>query len=93
MKIIFWFSMLGVMYAYFLYPALLSLLARLGARPVRRGIGPAHLKASLIIPVHNEELVLPAKLDNLAALDYPPELLQVVFVSDGSTDGTRSCSG
>lgn len=88
MKIVFWISVLGILYAYFLYPVLLSLLGRVSARPVRREPGPVRLKVSLIIPVHNEERVLPAKLDNLAVLEYPPELLQVIFVSDGSTDGT-----
>lgn len=90
MKIIFWTSLLGIVYAYFLYPALLAVLARLAARP--RLPVPASEQGpqtvSMVIPVHNEERVLPAKLDNLAALDYPPDRLQVVFVSDGSTDGT-----
>ena len=45
---------------------------------------------SLIIPAHNEERRLRDKLANLAALDYPPDRLQVVFVSDGSTDGTNA---
>lgn len=88
MKILFWISILGILYAYFLYPAALSLLARVSARPVRREPGPVRLKASLVIPVHNEARVLPGKLDNLAALEYPPDLLQVIFVSDGSTDDT-----
>ena len=88
MKTVFWFSLLSVAYAYFIYPALLSLLARLSARPVLRAAGPVRETASMIIPVHNEARVLPAKLDNLAALEYPPELLQVIFVSDGSTDST-----
>lgn len=78
------------MYAYFLYPAMLSLLALVSARPVQRGAGPTRLKASLLIPVHNEERVLPAKLDNLAALDFPRDQLQVIFVSDGSTDNTQA---
>lgn len=88
MKFLFWISVLGILYAYFLYPAVLAVLGRVSAREVRRATGQMPLKASLIIPVHNEARVLPAKLDNLAALDYPPDLLQVIFVSDGSTDGT-----
>jgi cellulose synthase/poly-beta-1,6-N-acetylglucosamine synthase-like glycosyltransferase len=38
--------------------------------------------------VHNEERVLQRKLENLLTLDYPAELMQLVVVSDGSTDGT-----
>lgn len=88
MKTIFWTSLLGVIYAYFLYPALLTVLARLAARPPVPASGQGPQTVSMIIPVHNEERVLPAKLENLAALDYPPDRLQVVFVSDASTDGT-----
>jgi len=39
--------------------------------------------------VHNEETNLPGKLCNLAALDYPPDLLDVIVISDGSTDQTN----
>ena len=38
--------------------------------------------------VRNEEAVIARKLDNLLALDYPPERLDVVVVSDGSSDRT-----
>ena len=38
------------------------------------------------MPVHNEDAVLEAKLSNLTSLDYPQELLQIIVVSDGSTD-------
>lgn len=88
MKIIFWTSLLGVVYAYFLYPLLLAALARLAARPAAPAAGWAPGAVSMIVPVHNEARVLPAKLDNLAALDFPPDRLQVIFVSDGSTDDT-----
>lgn len=89
MKILFWISLLGVLYAYFLYPLLLLALGRGAARPRAEQIDHRSLTATLIIPVHNETRVLPAKLDNLAALDFPADRLRVVFVSDGSTDGTQ----
>jgi cellulose synthase/poly-beta-1,6-N-acetylglucosamine synthase-like glycosyltransferase len=41
------------------------------------------------LAVHNEEKYLRAKLENLDALDYPAERLEVIVVSDGSTDGTN----
>jgi cellulose synthase/poly-beta-1,6-N-acetylglucosamine synthase-like glycosyltransferase len=43
---------------------------------------------SVLIPAYNEAAHLPAKLGNLQALDYPRDRLEVIFVSDGSTDGT-----
>ena len=45
---------------------------------------------SLIIPAYNEAAALPARIANLRDIDYPPEKLEVVFVSDGSTDATNS---
>lgn len=38
--------------------------------------------------VRNEEKNLPAKLENLSNLDYPKDRLQIIAVSDGSSDGT-----
>jgi cellulose synthase/poly-beta-1,6-N-acetylglucosamine synthase-like glycosyltransferase len=64
----------------------------LGARGERRRVPAEPVDppaVSLIIPAHNEERRLPEKLANLRALDYPRERLNVLFVSDGSTDGTN----
>ena len=44
---------------------------------------------SLLIAAYNEEKSILAKLENAKALEYPPELLEIVVVSDGSTDGTN----
>jgi cellulose synthase/poly-beta-1,6-N-acetylglucosamine synthase-like glycosyltransferase len=43
--------------------------------------------------VRNEEAVLGRKLENLLTLDYPPEKMEVVVVSDGSNDGTAAVLG
>jgi cellulose synthase/poly-beta-1,6-N-acetylglucosamine synthase-like glycosyltransferase len=45
---------------------------------------------SVIIPVHNEASRIGRKVANTQALRYPGERLQVVFVSDGSTDQTNT---
>jgi cellulose synthase/poly-beta-1,6-N-acetylglucosamine synthase-like glycosyltransferase len=64
----------------------LWILGRLLSRPVRRGsILPT---VSVIVAARNEEARLPTKLDNLSVLNYPAHLVQVVVVSDGSTDRT-----
>src|SRR3970040_2373388 len=36
----------------------------------------------------HEALRLPARLENLFALDYPADRLEVIVVSNGSSDGT-----
>lgn len=41
-----------------------------------------------VIPVHNGEMFLAVKLDSLLASDYPADRLDVIVLSDGSTDAT-----
>lgn len=45
---------------------------------------------SIVMVVRNEAAVLRKKLRNLLALEYPAESVQLVVVSDGSTDGTET---
>jgi cellulose synthase/poly-beta-1,6-N-acetylglucosamine synthase-like glycosyltransferase len=92
MKSLFWISILGVAYAYLGYPLLLRALAAVmggDRKPEPRSSDDRTLPSvTMIVPVHNEEAVIAAKLDNLAALDYPRDRLEVFVVSDGSTDRT-----
>jgi len=67
-----------------LYPIWLFFRARLNPRPIH--CEPAFPKVSIIIAVRNEEKYLEEKLRNLQQLDYPLELVEVLVVSDGSTD-------
>ena len=84
---IFWAAMALVVYVYAGYPCLIFLLARLRPRPVRKA--PVLPTVSFIIAAYNEERVIAAKLENTFALDYPLERLEVMVVSDGSTDATE----
>ena len=43
---------------------------------------------SLVVAAYNEEKVIDAKLKNCFELDYPEDKLEVIIVSDGSTDRT-----
>ncbi len=72
-----------------LYPLLVKALARLRSRPRAAQQATALPKVSLVIAAYNEERVLAAKLANSLALDYPAELLEIIVVSDGSTDRTH----
>jgi len=85
---LFWLSALFVVYTYLGYPALLTLLARTRREPP--AVTPASWPSvAVIVPVHNERHHLAAKLANLREIDYPAEQLQLVFVSDGSSDGSN----
>jgi biofilm PGA synthesis N-glycosyltransferase PgaC len=91
-KYIFWIAAALVGYSYLGYPAWLWLRSRWSPRPVRRGAGgsPAAPAVSAVMVVRNEEAVIARKLDNLLTLDYPETQLDVVVVSDGSSDRTSA---
>ena len=90
MKYIFWIAAALVGYSYLGYPAWLWLRSWWSPRPVRRGFveSSAAPTVSAVMVVRNEESVIARKLDNLLTLDYPQEKLDVVVVSDGSSDST-----
>ena len=87
MKLLFIVSFALIFFAYAGYPACLFVWTRIWPRPIcRSSIFPS---VTIVMAVHNEEKNLPSKLRNLFALHYPAELLQIIVVSDGSTDGTN----
>ena len=45
-------------------------------------------RVTVVIAAHDEEDVIERRLENLLALDYPAELLDVIVASDASTDRT-----
>lgn len=77
----------GIAYAYVGYPVLLWLLSRLVPR--RNSVPTTDLGITLIIAAHNEEAGIREKLEATLRLNYPQEKLQVLVVSDGSTDRTN----
>lgn len=56
--------------------------------PRKQPTARRNCRLSILIAARNEENQLPRLLASLDRLDYPPELLDVVIVSDGSTDAT-----
>lgn len=85
-EVLFWAGLAGILWTHIGYPLAAALLAKLHTRHVRRDdITPS---ATVIIPAHDEEDVIGARLDNLLALDYPREQLEIIVASDASTDGT-----
>ena len=74
-------------YVYIGYPLLLVALSKV-KRCVeidKRDIEP---KVSLLVSCYNEEKVIRKKIENCLSLDYPNEKLEIIFISDGSEDGT-----
>lgn len=88
---LFWLSAASLFYGYAGYPLLLWVLVRLWPRTAPGHPGNGLPSVTLMVPVHNERSSILAKLENTAALSYPPGQLEVLFISDGSTDGTVEC--
>lgn len=92
LKIIFWALFFIVFYAYLGYGILLFVMVRL--KRIFAGKQSAIFDATyepdvtLFIAAYNEKDYVDAKIKNSRELDYPPEKLHIVWVTDGSNDGT-----
>src|SRR5271166_2965367 len=85
--IIFVFSAALLIYVIAGYPLLL-LLFRRSAPPIQKAYVPRTI--SVLIAVYNGEAFIRGKLESVLSLDYPRELMEVMVVSDGSTDLTEN---
>ena len=85
--IIFWISVAGIIYPYAIYPLLLRLLVIVkGKKPGE--YPPITPEVSVLIPAYNEETVIKEKVTTTLSIDYPQEKLEVIVISDQSTDNT-----
>ncbi|HEX6203266.1 MAG TPA: glycosyltransferase family 2 protein [Thermoanaerobaculia bacterium] len=75
---------------YFGYPALVWLAARLRPRPLSPAPGAEPPRLTVIVPAFDEAAVIGEKIDNTLAADYPADRLELLVVSDGSTDATEA---
>jgi len=87
LEAVFWLSLLGIGYVYFGYAVVIGLLARWRPRPVRTAdIEPS---VTVLVAAYNEESCIRDKIENTLALDYPRDNLELLIVTDGSTDRTN----
>jgi cellulose synthase/poly-beta-1,6-N-acetylglucosamine synthase-like glycosyltransferase len=95
---VFWTCAALTVYAYIGYPFLLGFLSLLPKRKPNRKEDASSPTASerkrqpfvsMLISVYNEEVVIEEKIRNTLALEYPKDRLEVVILSDGSTDRTH----
>ncbi len=85
-EIVFWTACMTLVYVYVLFPVIVRLLARRFGMAVSEADLP--LSVSIIVTAYNEEKGIRAKLENLLALDYPSELVDIIVASDASSDAT-----
>lgn len=85
---LFWGAVLLIGYTLAGYPLWLAARWRMRRLPVHSAtIQPF---VSIVMVVRNEERQIAGKLDNLLGLDYPEQQIELVVVSDGSTDQSES---
>jgi len=101
MRTVFWLALICVglpIYSYVGYPLLLFVSAvavqaardagYLLSRKERRQISARKPRVSVILAAYNEEKVIERTIKHWLALDYPPELLEIIVGSDASSDRT-----
>lgn len=85
-EVLFWVSAILIGYVYAGYPLLAWLLSRSIGREVgRSAIFP---RVTVLTAAYNEAACIEEMVRNKLSQDYPPDLLDVIVISDASTDGT-----
>jgi cellulose synthase/poly-beta-1,6-N-acetylglucosamine synthase-like glycosyltransferase len=85
-EVVFWAALGALVWTHLAYPLVAAAVARVRRRGVRRGdVLPS---VTLIVAAHDEEPVIERRLENLLALDYPRDKLELVVASDASEDRT-----
>ncbi len=87
-EILFFSFLFLLFYVYAVYPFLVQLLAKVRPQVVRKG--DFEPTVTLIIPAYNEERHIRNTIENKLGLAYPVDKLEILIVSDGSTDLTDS---
>jgi len=83
---LFWISVGAILYTFLGYPVVVWLLARMLERNViKADITPP---VSVVIACHNEQDNIDGRIKNILQSDYPQDLINIIVVSDGSTDLT-----
>ena len=76
-----------LIYVLAIYPVLLYLWAQALPRSIRKA--PIRTRVSIIVPVRNGAHWVETKIRSLLETNYPGDLIDVLIVSDGSTDGSE----
>lgn len=85
--IVFLVSAGAILSSYVFYPLLLAVLPKHRRAPL---LATADWPSvSILVSMFNEEKHIAARIENLLALDYPADKLEIWIGSDGSTDRTN----
>lgn len=92
LEIIFFLLLFIVFYTYLGYGILLWVLVKTKKQLKKEKIYPTTSnlpEVTLFITAFNEEQIVDEKMQNCHELDYPKDKLNIVWVTDGSNDGTN----
>jgi cellulose synthase/poly-beta-1,6-N-acetylglucosamine synthase-like glycosyltransferase len=87
-QLLFWGSLAALFYTFLGYPLLIGALAKAFGRPVKKSPPAQPPIVSVVLVAFNEEERIVPRVENLLAANYPADRLEVLVVTDGSTDGT-----
>jgi poly-beta-1,6-N-acetyl-D-glucosamine synthase len=91
-EIVFWSLILLVFYTYLGYSMVLLFLVKLKSfyhkknKEIRFPYKPY---VTILVAAYNEKNCIKEKVTNTLELDYPKDKLQIIFITDGSNDGTH----
>ena len=85
---LFWILLCFIFYTYLGYPFALYIESLFMKTPVSTELMKNNLRVSVVIAARNEEKKIERRIRNIMNQDYPKEKLELIIVSDGSTDAT-----
>jgi biofilm PGA synthesis N-glycosyltransferase PgaC len=91
MIIIFWISILLIVYTFVGYGFVLYILVKIKGlfrKPFAFRSEAVLPTVTVLIAAYNEEDIIEDKIDNTLMLNYPKDKVQVIFITDGSSDST-----
>ncbi len=87
--LVFWILLALVFYTYLGYGIVLLVLVRIKRLFVKpKKLMEYEPAVTLVVPCFNEEDFIREKVENCFQLNYPKEKLKLLFITDGSSDGT-----
>jgi cellulose synthase/poly-beta-1,6-N-acetylglucosamine synthase-like glycosyltransferase len=97
LEIVFWLLLFIVVYTYVGYGIVLYAMVKIkrlfGSRTKQVREENYQPEITLFIAAYNEKEYVAAKMKNSLELDYPKDKLKIVWVTDGSDDGTTEILG
>lgn len=91
MTFLFWAALILVLYTYLGYGLVLYILVLLKRVIQGKPLPPSGTfepEITLLVAAYNEKDYISQKVNNTRNLDYPPDKLKQVWITDGSNDGT-----